>query len=208
MAPPDTFWSITGEAHAEIKVKGSRFIAVAMPVRTSAEAEAAIGRIRKAGYGATHHCSAYRIGPDGAEFRYNDDGEPRGTAGQPILRQIDGQGLTDTLIVVTRYFGGTRLGTGGLIRAYGDAAAAALQEGAAEEHVLRTPVRVRFDYADTSPAMHTVGQFDVEVRGATYGEGTVLDLAVRRSQADDFVAAFIDALGGRGAARLSPEKPA
>lgn len=205
MQEKDTYRSLEGRTRAETKVKGSRFIAVAVPVQEEGEAEAEIARIRKRGYDATHHCTAYRVGPDGATTRFNDDGEPSGTAGPPILRQIDGRGLTNTLVVVTRYYGGTKLGTGGLIRAYGEAAAEALDAGDVEVHVLRKPVRVRFDYNDTSPAMHTLGQFDTEILETSYGEDTVLVVAVRRSQVEAFMAAFVDAVGGRGEARVLPE---
>ena len=123
----DTYLTIGGYARAEIKIKGSRFIAEAMPVARVEAAEKEIAAVCKREFNATHHCTAYRIGPNGDVFRYNDDGEPSGTAGIPILRQIDGRSLTDTLVVVTRYFGGTKLGTGGLIRAYGDAARQVLE---------------------------------------------------------------------------------
>ena len=198
----DSYQTLAGEAEAELKVKGSRFLAAACAVRDEAAAEAAIRAVRKKAYDATHHCTAYRLGPDGDVFRYNDDGEPSGTAGLPILRQIEARGLTDTLVVVTRYYGGTKLGMGGLARAYGDAAAEALAAAPVVEKVLRTPVRVRFGYDDTSPALHTVGRFDAEIRDTRYSDVTELVVAVRRSQADAFVAAFTEALGGRGEAHL------
>ena len=122
----DTYLTLREGAEAQIKVKGSRFLAEAVPVADEAVAEAALATIRKREYNATHHCTAYRIGPAADLFRFNDDGEPSGTAGQPILRQIEGRELTNTLVVVTRYYGGTKLGTGGLIRAYGEAASLAL----------------------------------------------------------------------------------
>ena len=199
----DVYRTLAGPGRAEIKVKGSRFLAEAMPVRTEADAAEAIDAIRKREYAATHHCSAYRIGPSGRIFRYHDDGEPAGTAGAPILRQIDGRGLTHVLVVVTRYYGGTKLGTGGLIRAYGEAAALALDAAPHAERILRETVRLRFDYADTSPAMHTLGQFDAEIVETHYSEATELVVAVRRSQAGAFVDAFVEALSGRGRAEVA-----
>ncbi len=95
----DTYYTLGDYARTEIKVKGSRFIAEAIPVQGVEEADAEIAAIRKREYNATHHCSAYRIGPEGTLFRYNDDGEPSGTAGAPILRQIDARHLTNTLVV-------------------------------------------------------------------------------------------------------------
>ncbi len=198
----DSYQTLAGRAEAEIKIKGSRFIAEALPVPDENEAEAAIQEIRKREYSATHHCTAYRLGPDGAIFRYNDDGEPSGTAGPPILRQIEGRVLTNTLVVVTRYYGGTKLGTGGLIRAYGDAAALALDRSRIEERILRTPVRLRFAYDDTSPAMHLLSRFDTELLDTRYSEETELTVAVRRSQTAAFAAAFTEALAGRGESRI------
>ena len=196
----DTYYTLGNYARAEIKVKGSRFIAEAIRVDTVTDADAEIAGIRKREYNATHHCTAYRIGLDGAIFRYNDDGEPNGTAGRPILRQIDALGLTNTLVVVTRYYGGTKLGTGGLLRAYGEAAAAALSDAPIEENIIRASVRLRFSYADTSPAMHTLGQFDTKILEIHYTEETEIIVGVRRSETGAFIEAFTDALSGRGTA--------
>lgn len=194
----DTYRVLRDYAREEIKVKGSRFIAEAIPVAGGEAAEEAIASIRKREHSATHHCTAYRVGPDGEVFRFNDDGEPAGTAGQPILRQIDGRGLTDTLVVVTRYFGGTKLGTGGLIRAYGEAAALALDAAGTQTRLRLVPLTVRFAYPDTSPAMHTIHRFEAEIRDTRYADDTRITLAVRRSREADFRAAFTEALGGRG----------
>lgn len=198
----DTVLMIAGHRQVELRVKGSRFLAEAFAAADEAEAEAHIAAVRRREYAATHHCTAYRVGIEETLARYDDDGEPAGTAGPPILRQIDGRGLTGTLVVVTRYFGGTKLGTGGLIRAYGDAAAEVLDACEVVEHVIRTPLRIRFSYDDTSPAMRTISQFDAEITESRYGAGTELAVAVRRSQVDTFLAAFIDNLGGRGEAEI------
>lgn len=194
----DTYYTLGEDARAEIKVKGSRFIAEARRVEGVEEAEAEIAAIRKRAYTATHHCTAYRIGPTGQFFRYNDDGEPSGTAGAPILRQIDARHLTNTLVVVTRYFGGTKLGTGGLLRAYGEAAALVLDAAPVEERILRDRIRLRFGYDDTSPALHVINQFDAEILDTRYTEATEIVVGVRRSEVEPFVEAFVNALGGRG----------
>lgn len=196
----DVYFTPGNYARTEIKVKGSRFIAEAIRVEAVKDADAAIIAIRKREYNATHHCTAYRIGPDGQDFRYNDDGEPSGTAGLPILRQIDARQLTNTLVVVTRYYGGTKLGTGGLFRAYGDAASEALEAVFIEENVIRDDLCLRFAYADTSPAMHTIGQFDAQILETNYTEETEIIVGVRRSEAASFIDAFVNALGGRGVA--------
>ena len=189
---------IEDPVRAETKVMGSRFIAEAFPVANEVEAEERIDVVSKREYSATHHCTAFRIGVDADLFRSNDDGEPTGTAGLPILRQLDARSVTNTLVVVTRYFGGTKLGTGGLIRAYGDAAAAALDSAKIVRHVITEPVHVSFEYEDTSPAMHTIERFGAKVVELHYSERTDLGVAVRRGDVDEFIQAFIEALGGRG----------
>ena len=201
----DTYLSIEWPERAEIKVQASRFIAESFPVQTEGDVEQTIESLRKREYNATHHSTAFRIGPEGELSRYNDDGEPSGTAGLPILRQIDSRGLTNTLVVVTRYFGGTKLGTGGLIRAYGDAAAAVLDQSKFREHVINVAAHVSFAYDDTSPAMHTLHRFGAEILESRYSEETELVVAVRRSAVDEFEEAFRDALGGRGGFMRAPK---
>ena len=196
----DTYFTPGNYTRTEIKVKGSRFIAEVIRVEAVKDADAEIAAVRKREYNATHHCTAYRIGPDGQHVRYNDDGEPSGTAGLPILRQIDARGLTNTLVVVTRYYGGTKLGTGGLLRAYGDAASEVLEAVSIEEHIIRDGLRLRFAYADTSPAMHTISQFDAQILETNYTEETEIVVGIRRSEGTSFIDAFVNALGGRGAA--------
>jgi uncharacterized YigZ family protein len=194
----DTYQTIDAEATATRKVEGSRFLAEAMPVSSRDEAEAEIETIRTREHQATHHCTAYRLGVEGTDVRYNDDGEPSGTAGQPILRQIDARDLTNTLVVVTRYFGGTELGTGGLMRAYGDAADAALEQTDIVERVVRVPVRLRFAYDDTAPAQQVLCQFDTTVNDSTYTDVTELTVGVRESEVDAFLETFTNALSARG----------
>lgn len=194
----DSYRTIEGDATATLKVDGSRFIAEAIPVSDRTAVENGLQLVRDREHKATHHCSAYRLGRDGHDFHYDDDGEPSGTAGQPILRQIDGRDLTNTLVVVTRYFGGTKLGTGGLVRAYGDAADAALDQAAIVERIVRTPVRVRFDYDDTAAARQLLQRFDVSIQESDYTDVTEWTVRVRASEVDAFVEAFTDALAARG----------
>ena len=195
----DSYRTLARPASAEPpKTKGSRFIGEAFPVATEEEAMARLEAVRKREHAATHWCWAYRLGVEGDAFRYSDDGEPSGSAGAPILRQIEARELTNTLVVVTRYYGGTKLGTGGLVRAYGEAASEVLDAARIVEHVVRVPVRLRFAYDDTSPAMHTVNRFDAEIAEQHYAEDTELVVRVRRSEADALRAAFVEALGGRG----------
>jgi uncharacterized YigZ family protein len=194
----DTYRVPASPATAEVKIKGSRFIARAYPARTRDEIQLRIDEIRRSDRDATHHCTAHVLGPDGDDTLFNDDGEPSGTAGRPILRQIEARALTNTLVVVTRYYGGTKLGTGGLIRAYGQAASDALDSASVRTVIRREPCMVSFDYDDTSPAMYIIQKFDVVIGETNYGEYTEMRLRVRRSQRDAFARAFEDALGGRG----------
>lgn len=194
----DTYRTLKAPARIDRKIVDSRFIADAFPVSTTEDAERQIEAVQERERKATHHCTAYRIGPAGDTFRYNDDGEPSGTAGPPILQQIESRDLTNTLVVVTRYFGGTKLGTGGLVRAYGDAAAAVLDATTIVEHVERVRIRLRFAYDDTIPARQVLRQFDVAVQDEAYSDVTEIAVGVRRSETDAFVEAFTNALGGRG----------
>lgn len=194
----DTYQTIAEATEAEIKVEGSRFIAEALPVATREAAESEIEAVRNREHQATHHCTAYRLGRDGDDFRYNDDGEPSGTAGPPILRQIDARGLTNTLVIVTRYFGGTKLGTGGLVRAYGEAASRVLDRAEIVERVVRVPVQLQFAYDDTAAANQLLHRFDVDVTTRDYTDVTTWTVAVRQSQVDAFLDAFTNALADRG----------
>lgn len=194
----DTFRTLDGPARIRLKVDDSRFIADAFRVRSAEQAEQHIKAVRQREHKATHHCTAYRIGSAGDTFRYDDDGEPSGTAGPPILRQIEARTLTNTLVVVTRYFGGTKLGTGGLVRAYGEAAARVLDAASVVERFERVALRLRFAYDDTAPARHVLRRFDTQMLDEHYSEVTELTVAVRQSEADGFMKAFTNALGGRG----------
>ncbi len=194
----ETYLVLDKAGHAVTKEKGSRFIAEALPVSSVEEADKALAAIRKRDYDATHHCSAYRIGPTSDLYRYSDDGEPGSSAGLPIFRQIEARALTDTLVVVVRYYGGTKLGTGGLVRAYGDAASLALDDAEVREVIPRTRVAARFGYQDTSPAMHVIGKHDAIISGTEYGDDTVIHLDVRTSEVELFEQAFVEALSGRG----------
>ena len=121
-----TYKTIASTTQAEFKDKGSRFIAFAYPIQTLEEVKQYVSILKEEHHKARHWCYAYRLGVDGTQFRANDDGEPAGSAGRPILGQIDSAGLTDVLVIVVRYFGGTLLGVPGLIHAYKTAAAEAL----------------------------------------------------------------------------------
>src|SRR5680860_1503467 len=136
-----SYFSIARNASAEIEVKRSRFICHVERVANEDEARAVIERIRKQHWDARHNCSAFVLGPGGDVQRSNDDGEPSGTAGAPMLEVLRGRGVSDVVAVVTRYFGGVLLGAGGLVRAYSDSVRAALDEAGVLEPVSYTHLR-------------------------------------------------------------------
>lgn len=142
-----SYKTISGYASAEYEISKSRFIAFAKRVNNEAEAIAFIQKIKKQHWEARHNCSAYLIGENTAWQKADDDGEPSGTAGKPILEVLKKQNLKDTVIVVTRYFGGIKLGAGGLIRAYGKAASLALDAAMIVEKTLYRRLAVKIDYS-------------------------------------------------------------
>ena len=146
MNPSDEYRSIAAPAEGLYKESGSRFIALAYPVESEQSVKDIVSGLRKEYHDARHHCYAYRLGYDGTVFRSSDDGEPSGTAGRPILGQIDSAGLSDILVVVVRYFGGVKLGVPGLIRAYKSATADALANATVVEKTAGTLYRISFDY--------------------------------------------------------------
>ncbi|SRR5258706_2410388 len=159
----DYYNTIERHSAAEFKDRGSKFIAYTFPIADIDEFKQYLAAIKKEHPKATHHCFAYRIGLDGNNFRVNDDGEPSGSAGRPILGQIDSKQLTNVLVVVVRYFGGTLLGVPGLINAYKTAAALALQV----TPLVRKPVEInytlQFDYTIMNDVMTIVKQCDCVV---------------------------------------------
>ena len=155
-APPTTYRTLAAPVSAEFKDKGSRFIAYAYPVRSAEDVKNHVERQR-------HWCYAYRLGTDGLQFRANDDGEPSGSAGRPILGQIDSFAVTDTLIIVVRYFGGTLLGVPGLIHAYKTAAAEALKAAEVIEKNIEKTVFLRCGYPHLNDAVRIAKQHQAEI---------------------------------------------
>ena len=201
----DAYLVLASAALAEApKTKGSRFVGEAIPAASAAAVAEALGAARAREPQATHWCWAARLGPpgpsgDGATPRTSDDGEPAGSAGLPILREIDRRGLSDTLVVVTRHYGGTKLGTGGLARAYAEAAGLALDAARTGRRVVRTGLRLRFGFGDTSAAMRIAAAPGVTVREQTFSaDGSVLVLDVPASTAAAVAEQFTEMTAGRG----------
>lgn len=194
----DFFYTLAKTESREIKVKGSRFIGYVSPVLDVDAAEHFIQTISKKHYDATHNCFAYRVGlGDQSKSRFSDDGEPTGTAGRPILEAIDGRDLTDSVCVVTRYYGGTKLGTGGLARAYGDCAGGALDKAGRTKKVLTDSVRIVFPYNLTGTVMTLVERLECTVQNTQYEDDVTMDLAVRRSHTESLSKQLKDATAGK-----------
>ena len=149
----DVYKTIAREGQAEYKDRGSRFLAIAFPVQSTEDFKILMAAIKKEHPKANHHCFAYRIGTDSNQYRVGDDGEPSGSAGRPILGQIDSRGVTNTGVVVVRYFGGTLLGVPGLINAYKTAAALALQVSPLEEKLVEIKIQINCNYTDINDVM-------------------------------------------------------
>lgn len=160
MHDADFYNTIKGAFTAEFKEKGSRFIAFAYPINTTEDFKTYRARLKKEHPKANHHCFAYRLGVDGTNFRMSDDGEPSGSAGRPILGQIDSNKLANVLIIVVRYFGGTLLGVPGLINAYKTAAALTLQQSSIIQKPVLISYRIQFDYMVMNDVMKLLKQYD------------------------------------------------
>lgn len=159
----EIYYTIEKTAVAEFKDRGSRFIAYAYPIKSVEDFKSQLNEIKKEHPKATHHCFAYRLGLDGNSFRVSDDGEPSGSAGRPILGQIDSKRLVNVGVVVVRYFGGTLLGVPGLINAYRSAAALALQMTPHVQKQVEQEFRVHFDYTQMNEVMIMVRQYNCRV---------------------------------------------
>jgi uncharacterized YigZ family protein len=154
----EVYFTIEKTATAEFKDRGSKFLAYAWPVKTADQVKDCLQEVKKEHPKATHHCFAYRLGTDGLQYRANDDGEPSGTAGKPILGQIDSKQLTDVLVVVVRYFGGTLLGAPGLINAYKMSTAMVLQLIPVVQKNVEAKYYLSFDYTIVNDIMTVIKQ--------------------------------------------------
>lgn len=181
MEQDDVYKTIVGKAEAVFTEKRSKFIAAAIPVRTVEEVKTYLEVFQKEYYDARHVCYAYMLGADRKDFRANDNGEPSGTAGKPILGQINSRGLTDVLVVVVRYFGGIKLGTSGLIVAYRTAASLALDEAEIVEKTVDETVTVAFEYPFMNDVMRIVKEESPEIVEQSYDMDCVMKLRIRRS---------------------------
>ena len=187
MTTNDTYKSIASASEGLFKDNGSRFIALAYPVESEEEVREIVSLLRKKYHDARHHCYAYRLGVDGAVFRSSDDGEPSGSAGRPILGQIDSAGLSDILVVVVRYFSGIKLGIPGLIRAYKTSTADAISNARVIEKIAGDWYVIEFDYSLMQPVMKMVKELDLPCRAQEFGLQCRMEVRVRKKLEDEFL---------------------
>ena len=180
----DSYLTIESDAEAIFKEKSSKFLCYAYHVESEEEITAHLELLRKRYYDATHHCYAWRLGPFGEKFRANDDGEPSSTAGKPILGQLLSREITNCLIVVVRYFGGTKLGVPGLISAYKESAAAVLDEAKVVERTVDTLVKVDFSYVVMNDVMRIIKDEQPTIVEQIFDNLCSMTLSIRNRKAE------------------------
>jgi uncharacterized YigZ family protein len=183
-----SFRTIQSNSEGLYKESGSKFLAFAYPVSSEEEIKSKIEGLKKKYFDATHHCFAWVLGADKSKFRAVDDGEPNHSAGDPILGQIRSKELTNVLVVVVRYYGGTKLGVGGLIQAYKSAAEEALNQATVIEEDVTENFLVRFPYDETSEVMRLVKEFDMKIIKQEYLVDCVLVIEVKLINKDSLLA--------------------
>jgi uncharacterized YigZ family protein len=180
----DTFLTLKTLCEGFYKDKGSKFLSFAIPVPNPKTAMETVKDYRKRFYDARHVCFAFKIGAETPETRANDDGEPSGTAGQPILRQINSANLTNVLIIVVRYFGGVLLGTSGLRQAYKTAAADALQNGEIIEQIIENQINIVFEYPILNDVMKIIKDFNLKILSQNFETNCTMQISARKSLTD------------------------
>lgn len=180
----DTYQTIVGQSEATIRERSSKFLSLAYHVTSADQVKEIMDGLRKRYYDATHHCYAYRLGPQGEEWRANDDGEPSGTAGKPILGQLLSRDITDILVVVIRWFGGTKLGVAGLIETYRESTAAVLDVCKMEERTVDRIYTIHYPFESMDGVMRAVKAVGPKIVEQTFDNMCSMKLAIRLSLAD------------------------
>lgn len=178
----DSFLTIKEKSEGIYKESGSKFISFCFPVETESQADLILADIRKKYYDATHHCYAYRIGHSGSVFKTFDAGEPRHSAGDPILNQIRSFELSDILVVVVRYFGGKKLGKRGLINAYKVAAHEAISQAQVVPKVVKKEIKLEFEYAVLNEVMKIISSMGIHIINENYAETCSISFTIRASE--------------------------
>lgn len=178
----DTYKTIDSKSEGYFRDKGSRFLAFAYPVQSEEDISEILASLKKEYHNARHHCYAWRLGTEVITFRANDDGEPSSTAGKPILGQLLSNELTNILVVVVRYFGGTLLGTGGLINAYRTATADAISNAKIITGFIEDKYKLKFSYKEMNDVMQIIKQENLNVLNTRFELDCELDFSVRKSE--------------------------
>lgn len=201
----ESYINLVKGAEDEIIEKKSRFIGQIMPVTSEEEAYAFIDSIKKKHYDARHNCFAFSIGGENPLQRFSDDGEPQGTAGKPILEVINGSGIHNICIVVTRYFGGTLLGTGGLVRAYTDASKAAIQKCETKLMQKIIPTKITANYTDMGKIQYILNNNDVNIVDTVFTDEVFFDLEIPSNINNRVTNEIIEATGARAVIEADDE---
>jgi len=178
----DSYFTIAQTAKAETKVKGSKFFGEVALVTDAASAKKYLASVRKREYEASHHCFAYRLGVAGdIEFKYSDDGEPNGSAGKPIYDCIAGRELTNIIVVVTRYYGGTKLGTGGLVRSYSETALLTLERAGKKTNYITDSIRLIIEFSFYDQILKVIEKLKAKQSESDFSEKVSLTVHIRKS---------------------------
>ncbi len=186
----DSYQTIAGPSEGFYREKGSRFLAFAYPVKDEEQVSGILSNIKKQYYDARHHCYAYLVGLIEPKWRASDDGEPRHSAGDPILNQIRSFDITNTLVIVVRYFGGTKLGKSGLINAYKTASYDALSGAEIIRKWKESCVRLHFEYEGLNEVMRMISEKNLNMAGQEYGDDCTVDITMRESESDEIMELF------------------
>ncbi|MCD6234378.1 MAG: hypothetical protein DRP86_06360 [Candidatus Neomarinimicrobiota bacterium] len=192
------FKTIKKKVHTKFTEKGSKFIGHAFPVSSEDEAERVLKEVRKTYYDATHNCYAWRVGTGKDElFRYSDDGEPSGTAGKPIFDMLDKHGVTNLLVVVTRYFGGTKLGTGGLVKAYSQSADLTLSEARIITREIGIKAQITCTYEEHPHIMRILSTYPVIRLNQEFTETVLITVEIDKTHLPNLQQDIINATAGK-----------
>lgn len=183
----DTYQTISSASQGIYKEKGSKFLAFAFPIFSEEEFKNHLSHLKKEYHDARHHCYAFKLGLTENEYRYSDDGEPNNSAGKPIYGQILSKNLTNVGIVVVRYFGGTKLGVGGLVTAYKEAAADALNNAKIVEQTVNDFYQITFDYTVMSEVMNFIKQHNLNVIKQVFENSCLIEFNIRQSESEQLI---------------------
>ncbi|MBI2281318.1 MAG: YigZ family protein [Bacteroidetes bacterium] len=179
----DTYLTISSASQGIYKEKGSKFLAFAFPIFSEEEFKTHLSQLKKDYHDARHHCFAFKLGLTENEYRYSDDGEPNNSAGKPIYGQILSKNITNVGIVVVRYFGGTKLGVGGLVTAYKEAAADALNNAIIIEQTVNNYYQISFDYMVMSEIMNFIKKYELTVSKQIFENNCLIEFSIRQNEA-------------------------